>query len=151
MKLPSVSPYYLEIFNFYCASGWTTCRETHLINNEGNNFYFYSLNSRACVKRIKRLERRMGIKSPAIFTNKNKNVVHVKLGRFWSANCVRWAVFSAVLKDKRKHYFNEDMKGFLNLFIKGYSKPKLYMHNSEVLDTIIGYAEEGTLKQALRK
>lgn len=124
-KCPSEPDFslYAHMFEFTTNKQWTHCREIfhrRLTRNEA--FYFKSRSYAACIRRIKKLEKAMGIKSKAKFyRTRLDNVIYVRLGKFWSFNSLRKSVFTAVLKRGHSYYFRSGKPArIFQMFMKGY-------------------------------
>lgn len=135
---PNDDLYYNNYFKIRCSgkySGWYTCRE-QVAGSIEKELFFYSKSYEACIKRIRRLEKSLGIKS-TFYKTKYKNVILIIVADFWLENDMRKSVFTAVLKDQNRYLRSKRAKKFLKLFKKGYTKTGVrYRHYDGVVDNI---------------
>lgn len=104
------------------ANYWIECRESFAAEFS-KEFYFHSRNYKDCIKRIHKLESRMGFKNKTKFyKTKYGNVILVRVPLFWTKNDLRKSVFTAVLKSQKRYLSSKNAKEFLKLFTKGYTK-----------------------------
>lgn len=134
---PAPSTMYLSMNNRakFRTSYWTECRDifhSYIVSHSTNEFYFYHKTWESGVKRVRDVEKMMGLKEPAEFyQTKTLNCIYVKMGSFWSANSLRQSVFSAILKSRKKYFAGDKPQKLLKLFIDGYHVPSIKYTESD--------------------